>query len=175
MSVRNLALFLSICSSILACGDDGTSGSGGGGGSASSCAEDPFTCPAGQVCWIANAGKEFKCLNAGAASEGEACINYIDAPSCGEGLACLQLQDEDSGFCSPYCSTEDPAHACPEGRNCLNLNVNGIITHVCSISEGTGGGGAGGSGGGSAGGAGGTSSSSSSTASVGGGGGQGGN
>lgn len=82
------------------------------------CNVDPWSCPAGQTCWINAAADRFECFNGGVGQVGEACHNYAGEPTCGEYLACLQLEGAAEGKCTPYCDVQNPAHACPSGNSC---------------------------------------------------------
>lgn len=169
------AITLLFLSSLLACGDDtsGTGGNGGGGGNApaGSCLEDPFGCPMGQTCWIGADQTTFECLNSGTGQLGDTCQNFVGQPTCTDGLTCLQLQGAASGSCTQYCDPEDPAHACPEGVQCLTVQLGDDTFHACEPPEPVGGSGGGG---GEVGGAGGAGGSAEGGAPIGGAGGAGG-
>src|SRR5689334_1962469 len=105
-----------LSAAMIACssgGSDGSGGKGGKGGSkpAGTCNTDPFSCPAGQTCWI-NSNSAFACLNSGPGKEGDACQNIIGSPTCGDGLACYAVGSP-NGTCMPFCDPSSSAHACP--------------------------------------------------------------
>jgi len=146
---------LASCSS-----DDDTSAGGSGGSTVVPCNEDPWTCPAGQTCWVNEEQTGFECLNSGQGAVGEACVNYLGHPTCADGLACYQLTGDDGGTCSPYCDLGDPEHGCSAGAECntlaFTLSGGQATAHVCEPPAGAGGsGGIGGTGGTSQGGSGG--------------------
>jgi hypothetical protein len=116
---------------------------------APSCNEDPWSCADGQTCWPNLAADKFECFNAGLGQMGDACQNTVGQPTCGPDLACLQLQGEPQGQCTPYCDLQDPEHGCPTGLGCVKVILptpagKTFTFHVCNTQ---GQGGAGGSGG----------------------------
>lgn len=141
-----------------ACSDE-TSGGGTstGTGQQATCNEDPFSCPAGQTCWVDGTASEpfFQCLNSGMGQVGEDCMNYIGQPTCADGLTCFSVPGYPN-VCTPFCDPSDPAHACPNGANCLQIVLAGTDDKyfACQPEDGGGGGGGGGSGQGGSGGAG---------------------
>ncbi|NUO49972.1 MAG: hypothetical protein HOV80_14045 [Polyangiaceae bacterium] len=145
---------------VIGCGDSDAddSGTGGSGGSApASCVSDPWSCPDGQTCWVNSDQKSFACLNSGPGAVGTECSSIAASPACQDDLICLQLQGQAKGACTEYCDPMDPAHACPENRQCLAVQLAGSLLHACAppAGEGGGGGGTGGGGGPGTGGAGG--------------------
>jgi hypothetical protein len=96
------------------------------------CNENPWLCGAGQTCWPSDQVGGFKCLNSGAAKKGEACQNTIGAPSCGDGLACLQLVGVPNAYCGSFCDPTNAAHACGASETCLPLKLGSSIEHVCA-------------------------------------------
>lgn len=131
---------------LLACGDDSasTTGNPGSGGGETSCLDDVWSCPAGQTCWADATGKSFACLNSGAAASGEACQSIAGMPTCAEDLICLQLQTTTPGTCIEYCDPGDPAHACPDMRPCVQVQLASSKFYACQPAAAEGGGGAGG-------------------------------
>ncbi len=96
------------------------------------CNENPWECQAGQTCWPKDP-TTFACLNSGAGKVGDACLDAVGSPTCGDGLACLQLTSSD-GTCAAYCSKTDPSRACPSGQTCTALTllgVGGLQFQVC--------------------------------------------
>lgn len=161
---------------------DGDDGEGGAGGATATtpCNEDPWQCPDGQTCWINASQTGFECQASGEGATGDSCVNYIGNPTCGDDLACYQLQGTNEGVCSPFCSTSS-GHGCPDDQVCQTLafaTAGGqLLANVCQPPGGSGGGGAGGAGGsgGSTGGAAGAGGAAGGAAGAGGGvGGQGG-
>lgn len=88
------------------------------------CNENPWECGAGQTCWPQDLAGNFQCLNSGAAKKGDTCTNTVGSPSCGDGLACLQLGGA-AGFCAPFCDPTNAAHACAAGEGCATITLNG--------------------------------------------------
>lgn len=91
------------------------------------CNQNPWECTAGQTCWPQDLAGNFQCLNSGAAKKGETCTNTVGAPSCGDGLACLQLAGA-AGFCAPFCDPANAAHACAAGESCAVITLNGTTS-----------------------------------------------
>lgn len=137
-------------SGIAACSGDDDSGSGGstGSGTQPSCNDDPFACPAGQTCWVNGTAAEpyFECLGSGPGEIGEACMNYIGAPQCTDGLTCFSVPGYPN-VCTPFCDPGDPAHACPDGASCLPIVLAGTEEKYFACEPDGGGGGGGGAGG----------------------------
>ncbi len=106
------------------------------------CNEDPWECPAGQTCWPSDPSG-FQCLNSGPGTAGSACDNTLGAPTCGDGLACLQFTPPGLGTCLAYCDPTDPIHACPGGQTCQAIleGSGGTTLHVCTGAAAMGGGG----------------------------------
>lgn len=144
---------------LIGCGDsdaDGGTDGGSGGSAPVSCASDPWSCPDGQTCWANADAKSFACLNSGNGAVGTECLSIAGSPACKEDLFCLQLQGQSAGTCTEYCDPTDPAHACPDSRQCLSVQLAGSLLHACQPPAGEGGGGnGGGPGSGGAGGSGG--------------------
>jgi hypothetical protein len=80
------------------------------------CNENPWECPAGQTCWPKDESS-FACLNSGPGAAGDACQDTVGAPTCGDGLACLEI-GAGGGVCSVYCDNTNPSHACSAGETC---------------------------------------------------------
>jgi hypothetical protein len=100
---------------------------------ATPCNENPWSCPAGQTCWPKDL-TAFQCLNSGTAKKGEACTNTLGAPSCADGMACLQLSGSSTGFCTPFCDPTNAAHACATGESCYTITLTGASSgpfHAC--------------------------------------------
>ena len=117
---------------VLACGEEFENGGEGGAGPTGPCNEHPWTCPAGQTCWINDAATAYECLNSGTGQAGEQCWNYQGNPTCTDGLGCWQASASSPGVCVHYCSNSDPAHACPEGRLCPQVEViPDVFTRMC--------------------------------------------
>jgi hypothetical protein len=97
------------------------------------CNEDPWECPAGQTCWSTDP-TGFACLNSGPGAAGSACNNTVGAPTCGDGLVCLQFTPPALGACLPYCDPTDPAHACPSGETCqiIAMGQGPMLIHACT-------------------------------------------
>jgi hypothetical protein len=129
--------------------------SGTGGGSAASCSDAPWDCPAGQTCAISD-GETFTCLPSGGGASGDECRSFIGTAECDDGLLCVQLDENTPGVCSPFCDPADPARGCPDGVDCVRLQLeSGAEIKACDVGGFSGMGGAGGGGGGGGGGAGG--------------------
>jgi hypothetical protein len=134
--------------------DDDDDGSGGG---AAACNEDPWSCPAGQTCWLdANAAPT--CLNSGAAQKGEACTPIAGNAACADDLFCFQAQGQATGTCLTFCDNTDPQHGCTAPEQCgtaaIPTNSGNVTFQVCVDLAGSGGAGGAGSGGAGTGGAG---------------------
>jgi len=120
----------------LSCGDafeEGPSGDPACAQVGPTCDKLPWCCPASQTCWINSAGSAFSCHNAGQGQAGASCLNYLGSATCGPGLACYQLSGQAEGVCSPYCSSSDPNHACPNSATCMPLldqEIN-VTYYVC--------------------------------------------
>ncbi len=95
------------------------------------CNENPWECAAGQTCWPKDATGSFACLNSGPGKKGDACQNAIGSPTCGDGLACLQLQGGPTPVCAPFCDPTNPAHACASGEQCAAVVLGTSTEHVC--------------------------------------------
>ncbi len=91
------------------------------------CNENPWECSANQTCWPQDLAGNFQCLNSGAAKKGDVCNNTVGTPSCGDGLACLQLGGA-AGFCAPFCDPTNAAHACASGEQCATITLTGTTT-----------------------------------------------
>jgi hypothetical protein len=104
-------------------GDDAvattTNGSGGAPPLGVECGDDPWSCKAGETCWVAS-DYAWRCQAAGAAAQGDACKAVIGEASCGAGLLCIGA-DPAKGTCSPFCSATSAAHACPGGAACTTV------------------------------------------------------
>lgn len=81
------------------------------------CNEDPWSCPAGQTCWILSDGTA-SCINASSQKAGGDCNPVIGTTDCDVGLACIQPQGTNNGRCTEFCSTTDVNHKCPMGFTC---------------------------------------------------------
>jgi hypothetical protein len=129
------------------CGSDSTGGAGASGGAVvAGCNADPWSCPAGQTCSIANKGKTFACLDSGAGKIGEPCQNIIDQPQCADGLTCFQIQGQMMGVCSPFCDPTSSEHACSSSAPCVNVQFGSAGTAKLCQPDGAGAGGGGGAG-----------------------------
>jgi hypothetical protein len=87
------------------------------------CNDNPWECASGQTCWPKDA-QNFACLNSGPGKAGDACQTSLDSPTCGDGLACLQISTA-PGRCTPYCDPTSTAHACPAGQICQLVALGG--------------------------------------------------
>jgi hypothetical protein len=93
------------------------------------CNEDPWECPAGRTCWPVSTSA-FDCLISGTGKAGDPCQNTTNAPSCGDGMACLAPNAAGPTLCAAYC---DASHACPAGTTCTMGSLAGTPTafQVC--------------------------------------------
>lgn len=91
------------------------------------CNQDPWSCPAGQTCWLNDlAAGTFKCLNSAAGvAKGAACQNIVGSPTCGDGLACLQLVGGSTGACTTFCDRTKADRGCAAGEDCVQVMVQG--------------------------------------------------
>lgn len=104
--------------------------SGGGGGSSGPCNAAGGSCPSGKTCWP-DSQTSFSCLNSGAGKDGDFCQDYVMMPTCGDGLACLQLS-QSGGVCTKYCNPNEGN--CANGQPCLMATlgqVGGPTFYVC--------------------------------------------
>lgn len=155
-----LAISVAGVLAIPACSDSDTSGSSSSGTQVDTCNDDPFACPAGQTCWVSGtqSAPVFECLNSGQGQVGEDCKNYIGQPTCADGLTCFSVVGYPN-VCTPFCDSSDPAHACPNSAQCVQIVLPGTAATYFACEPdagGEGGGGAGSGGGGGAGGSGGS-------------------
>jgi hypothetical protein len=112
------------------------------GGSSSQCNSNPWQCPAGQTCWLADQNANFACLNSAVGkNKGDTCVNTIGAPTCGDAMVCFQAVGTSSGTCVPYCDPTNAAHACAAGETCqpaaypLPGGGHSGVFYVCSGGE----------------------------------------
>lgn len=147
-----LGVVSSIAAVASACGGkstgDGSIAEGQGGAAAlgPACGDDPWSCPAGQTCWVA-AGATWRCQPAGAANEGEACKAVIGQPACAAGLLCVGA-DPAKGVCTSFCSSAGGGHACAGGAACAAVTLTtpdgkDVSAHGCAPKGGAGGAGTG--------------------------------
>lgn len=127
-TLTTLATLAAIASSIgvVACSSESSA-------TPSSCATNPFSCPAGQTCSAKDTGGTFACLPSGAGKKGDACQNTPGATTCGDTLVCLQTSRA-GGQCSPFCEEgSGTAHACAATAQCRAAALQGTTTvfHVC--------------------------------------------
>lgn len=115
----------------VACGEEFENGGEGGSIPAGPCNEHPWTCPAGQTCWLDASATAYACLNSGQGTDGDTCMNYGGSPTCTDMHGCFQLQGQPQGTCTPYCDNTDPQLACPGGRLCQQLTINGLVIWQC--------------------------------------------
>ncbi|MGH7269505.1 MAG: hypothetical protein ACREJ3_03665 [Polyangiaceae bacterium] len=97
------------------------------------CNENPWQCPAGQVCWPNNVDGTFACLNSGPGAQGSACENSVGTPTCGDGLTCFGTTTS-GGACTAYCDNTNPSHGCPSGLTCesvISLTSTQTQFHAC--------------------------------------------
>jgi len=94
------------------------------------CNQDPWECGSGQTCWPKDT-TSFACLNSGVGTAGSACEDSVGAPTCGDGLACLQLSTASGGICAAYCDNTETSHACPSGMTCDMVLIVGTIVQLC--------------------------------------------
>jgi hypothetical protein len=74
----------------------------------------------------------FACLNSGPGKVGDNCVDSAGTPTCGDGLACLELDAAGNGVCTPYCDSMDTSHACPTGEVCgIAVLPGGLEFDVC--------------------------------------------
>jgi hypothetical protein len=100
------------------------------------CNEDPWSCQAGQTCWV-DPQDTYQCLNQGPGELGQDCMLTIGTPTCKAALFCA-AGGMDTPKCVPFCDNTDPNRACPEGMVCQRLGlvdsngnpVNGVV-NVC--------------------------------------------
>jgi hypothetical protein len=91
---------------------------------AESCGSDPRICTTGQTCWPNREQTELVCLNSGAGDLGASCQLLPGAPTCGDRMICLAIEDGGTPVCTPLCSPTIPEAACPEGMNCKPFSAN---------------------------------------------------
>lgn len=134
------------------------------------CNADPFSCPAGQTCWVSakstQASIHYECLNSQkGAGKGSMCKNVPGAPSCDDGLACFATAQTgtDNGTCVPFCDAKTAGHACGAGEVCQTITYDGTVKNAFQACIGAGAGGSGGTGGGTGGSSAGTGGSSAGT------------
>jgi hypothetical protein len=97
------------------------------------CNQNPFECAAGQTCWVTDTAGTFACLNSGAGQVGGSCAATVDVPTCGDGLACLQMDLSVPGTCLQFCDPTNPSHGCPGGGACEPAGFSTTaMFHVCS-------------------------------------------
>jgi hypothetical protein len=97
------------------------------------CNTDPFSCPAGQVCWI-KPGNSYACLTSGSHKKGDPCMPIQGSPDCADGLFCLQtaMAPIQSPVCRSLCDPSTPGHACATGETCTPTTFDGVnIIYVC--------------------------------------------
>jgi hypothetical protein len=131
-------ILLLLALTAVACGDEfeeETNGSATSGPTlpASECWRDPWICPAGQVCWLAD-NTSVACFNQGQGELFDECEPFAGTPDCEEGMFCLRLDQNLPGYCSPFCDPQDPNRACPENGRCLTLGLpenTSIQLNVC--------------------------------------------
>ena len=105
------------------------SSSSGSSGPPPPCNENPWECPSGQTCWPKDQ-TSFQCLNSGPGKAGSSCNDTVGIPTCGDGLACLQLPPA-TGTCVPFCDNTDPSHACGAGAICQTAIIGASQVHLC--------------------------------------------
>jgi hypothetical protein len=102
---------------------------------ATPCNVDPWQCPAGQTCWLKDNTLAFACLNSAAGkAKGDACGNTVGAPTCGDGLSCLQLDVSKPGQCAPFCDNAKAGKGCAAGESCVEVRINNdpsAAEHLC--------------------------------------------
>jgi hypothetical protein len=125
-ALRTALFALGMASLHLACSSSSSSSS------SSACNEDPFACAAGTTCWAADTAGNFSCLKSGAAKKGDSCLNTVANPTCGDRLACLQLNTA-GGTCLAYCDPSRPGEGCSQGEQCELAALQGTSKtfHVC--------------------------------------------
>jgi hypothetical protein len=165
MKARALLLFVCglLASSFAApaCSSDGDDD----GAREPGCNDNPWSCPAGQTCWL-DANVSAKCLNSGPGQEGDSCVSVAGSPACGDGLFCFQASSTTDGTCVPFCDNTDLEHGCTAPAQCGTAQIQGnngtVGFQICvdpnAGAGGAGGGGAGGTGDGGTGGVGGAAS-----------------
>jgi len=91
------------------------------------CNQDPWSCPAGQTCWINDTAGTFKCLNSAPGVEkGASCLNTVGAPTCGDDLVCLQIVGgAGSGRCTTFCDPSKADRRCAAGEDCVQVTLQG--------------------------------------------------
>jgi hypothetical protein len=88
------------------------------------CNSNPWSCPAGQTCWLKDASGNFACLNSAAGkNKGDPCTNTVGLPSCGDAMACYQQLGASGGTCVAYCDNANAAHGCAAGETCQEVAV----------------------------------------------------
>lgn len=101
---------------------------------APACNVDPWQCGTGQTCWPTDTAGTFGCLNSAAGkNRGDACVNTVNSPSCGDTMVCLQLAGAGGGTCVGYCDPAKPGRGCGEGETCQEVRLTGTSAsfHAC--------------------------------------------
>ena len=121
-----LALVLPVAALASACSSSSSA-------SASGCANNPFSCGAGQTCWPKDTSGAFSCAPSGKGAKGDSCQNTPGTATCGDNLACLQ-QTSAGGQCLSYCEPNSATHGCGEGETCRLAQVAGTSTtfYICA-------------------------------------------
>ena len=92
-----------------------------------------YDCARGETCWpVDRYATSFACLASGAGAPGDPCTNDPGAPTCGDGLACVQTSTDGGASCVPYCDPSAPSVACGSADPCVTGTTNGgAPIHVC--------------------------------------------
>ena len=139
-------IFLSLTLTAVACGDSfeeeeqpQAASTGGSTTPPAECWRDPWSCPAGQTCWLAD-NVSVACFNQGQGELFSDCDPFFGAPACEQGMFCLRLDQNLPGQCSPFCDPQDPNRACPENGRCLQVQLPdnpAIIFNICETPNST--------------------------------------
>jgi len=95
------------------------------------CNQNPFSCPAGQTCWVRSGPGDYQCLSSGSGQSGDLCQPTEGTATCKDGLACIEPVDSPGqpATCTPFC---DSAHPCPSGQSCTQATFDGTnYSGVC--------------------------------------------
>ncbi|MBU49846.1 MAG: hypothetical protein CL920_18890 [Deltaproteobacteria bacterium] len=90
------------------------------------CTIDKTTCPTGEFCYLAHS-QNGACIpgSAGSKKAGEACTKTTE---CEVGTTCFQAFQQTDRTCATLC---DPAHPCPTGKTCAQLEGAPKDTGAC--------------------------------------------
>lgn len=132
---RRLFAMLSVVSlaggaAVVACSSSSSSGS-----TPAQCNSDPWQCPAGQTCWVNQAGNGFACLNSAAGkNKGDPCQLLAGTPECGDRLLCFMPQGSTTGTCVSFCDNTKPDRTCSTGEACATVVIQSPAATVGTVS-----------------------------------------